>query len=460
MTLELNVETWAKQQFGTCELGDVRRTRRAVKMAAQFAAHPSGSTPEQTEDWSDCKAAYNLLNSENVTFSALASPHWKQTKARTSGHYLLLGDTTTISFDGDRQIAGMGIISSGDAHGYLLHSSLMVEADQGAIIGLAGQTIHYRQRIPKNEKRRQRLERARESEIWGTVIQQVGAPQENVRFTHVFDRGADNFEVYCHLLQQRTDWVIRAAQLKRLMRTPSGEKMQLRKYLQTLPVADTYQLEVPANEHQVARTATVAVRFSAIGMLRPHNRSPYARSCGIGLITMNVVEVLELNPPRGQKPLHWVLLTSHHVATFDDAWTVIEFYEKRWLIEEFHKALKTGCSLEDRLYETAHAWETLTAFLSIVAVRLLQLKTVAKAEPNRPAEEVIPRKWVQMLSAVKRGKHKNIHTVKDFMRGLAGLGGHLGRKHDGEPGWITLWRGFRKLHLLIRGHEAMSKRCG
>lgn len=461
MTVELNVETWAKQQFGTCELGDIRRTARAVKMATQFAAHPSGSTPEQTESWSDCKAAYNLLNSEEVTFSALASPHWEQTKARTSGHYLLLGDTTTISFDGDRQISGMGIISSGDAHGYLLHSSLMVDASLGSIIGLAGQTIHYRQRIPKNEKRRQRLERSRESEIWGNVIQQVGAPRENVRFTHVFDRGADNFEVYCHLLQQRTDWVIRAAQLTRSVTTPSGERMQLRKYLRTLRVAGTYQLEVPANEHQVARTATVAVRFGTIGMPRPRNYcGRYAKACGISFITMNVVEVLELNPPRGQKPLHWVLLTSHHVGTFDDALTVIGFYEKRPLIEEFHKALKTGCSLEDRLYETAHAWETLTGFLSIVAVRLLQLKTVAKAEPDRPAEEVVPRKWVQMLSAVKRGKHKNIRTVRDFMRGLAGLGGHLGRKSDGEPGWITLWRGFRKLHLLIRGHEAMNKRCG
>jgi hypothetical protein len=460
MTVELNVETWAKQQFGTCELGDVRRTARAVKMAAQFAAHPSGSTPEQTESWSDCKAAYNLLNSKAITFSALASPHWEQTKARTGGHYLLLGDTTTIRFDGDRQIAGMGIVSSGTAHGYLLHSSLMVDADRGTIIGLAGQSIHYRQPVSKNEKRCQRQNRFRESEIWGNVIQQVGVPQESVRFTHVFDRGADNFEVYCHLLQQRTDWVIRAAQLTRSVMTPSEETMQLRQHLATLPVAGTYQLEVPANAQQTARTATVAVRFCTIGMPRPRNCGHYARSCGIRFITMNVVEVLERNPPRGQTPLHWVLLTSHHVATFDEAWKVIEYYEQRPLIEEFHKALKTGCSLEERLYETAHPWETLTAFLSIVAVRLLQLKTVAKAEPDRPAEEVVPRTWVQMLSAVKQGKHKNIRTVRDFMRGLAGLGGHLGRKHDGEPGWITLWRGFRKLHVLIRGYEAMNRKCG
>src|SRR5262249_49331984 len=143
MTLELNVHAWAEQQFGECELGDARRTARAVKMAAQFASHPSGSTPEQTECWSDCKAAYHLLNSEDVTFTALAEPHWKQTRAQASGHYLLLGDTTTIRFDGDRQIEGMGIVSSGNAFGYLLHSSLMVNADDGTILGLAGQTIHY-----------------------------------------------------------------------------------------------------------------------------------------------------------------------------------------------------------------------------------------------------------------------------------------------------------------------------
>ena len=460
MAVELNVEIWARQQFGTCELGDARRTARAVKMAAQFAAHPSGSTPEQTESWSDCKAAYHRLNSEEVTFAALAGPHYKQTKARSSGHYLLLGDTTTVSFDGDRQITGLGIVSSGTAHGYLLHSSLMVDADRETIIGLAGQSIHYRQPVPKQEKRSERQHRFRESEIWGDVIQQVGAPQESARFTHVFDRGADNFEVYCHLLQQQTDWVIRAAQLTRLVTTPSGETMQLRNHLAMLSVAGTYRLEVPANAKQTARTATVAVRFGTVGIQRPRNCGHYGRSCGICFITMNVVEVLELNPPRGQSPLHWVLLTSHHVATFADAWMVIGFYEKRPLIEEFHKALKTGCSLEARLYETAHPWETVTAFLSIVAVRLLQLKTVAKAEPDRPAEEVVPRKWIRMLSAVKRGKHKNIRTVRDFMRGLAGLGGHLGRKNDGEPGWITLWRGFRKLHLLIRGHEAMNRRCG
>jgi hypothetical protein len=461
ITMELDVQAWAEEQFQSCDLGDARRTARAVTMAAQFAANPSGSTPEQTESWSDCKAAYRLFDCEDVTFAALATPHWQQTKARASGHYLLLGDTTIVSFDGDREISGMGIVSSGSAKGYLLHSSLMVTADPShQIVGLAGQTIYYRQRVPKREKQRQRLKRKRESEIWGEVIDQVGPPPENVRWTHVFDRGGDNFEVYCHLLLNHSDWVVRAAQLKRLVATPAGEQVQLGEYLQSCPVAGTYELEVKANHDQPTRTALVEVRFGPIGLPIPHDCGRFARECGITFITMHAVEVREVNAPPGVAPLRWVLLTSHPVTTFEEALEVITYYEQRPLIEEFHKALKTGCRLEDRLYETAQRWEAVTAMLSIVAVRLLQLKTVAKAEPDRPAGELVPRQWIDMLSAMRKGKRKQIHTASDFLRALAGFGGHLGRKSDGEPGWITLWRGFNKLHLLLRGAAAVNKKCG
>jgi hypothetical protein len=459
--MELDVKAWAAEQFQSCELGDERRTARAVRMAAQFAANPSGSTTEQTECWSDCKAAYRLFDCADVTFAGLATPHWERTKGRASGHYLLLGDTTTVSFDGERNIAGMGIVSSGSAKGYLLHSALMVTADNShQIVGLAGQTIHYRQPIAKNEKQRERLKRKRESEIWGEVIDQVGPPPENVRWTHVFDRGGDNFEVYCHLLLNQSDWVVRAAQLDRRIITLTGEKTKLGEYLQHCPLAGTYELEVKANYHQPARTALVEVRFGQIGLPIPHNCGRFAQECGITFITMHAVEVREVNPPPGAEPLRWVLLTSHVVTTFEEAWEVITYYEQRPLIEEFHKALKTGCRLENRLYETAKRWEAVTAMLSIVAVRLLQLKTVAKAEPDRPAAELVPQKWIEMLSAVRKGKHKRIHTIYEFMRALAGLGGHLGRKRDGEPGWQTLWRGFNKLHLLLRGAAAMAKKCG
>lgn len=458
MALELDVKTWAQQQFGECELGDARRTARAVLMAAQFAADPSGSTPRQTETWGDLKAAYGLLHEEDVTFAALAAPHWRQTCARTSGHYLVLGDTTTISC-GKRKVQGMGIVE-GRTTGWMLHSALMVDAQTEELIGLAGQTIYHRRAARKGEKQTTRLKRPRESQIWGTVIDLVGKPAEGVRFTHVFDRGADNYEVYCHLLQQRSDWVIRVAQLKRQVLTPAGAAQPLGVYLQTLPSAGAYELTVRANKNQPARTATVEVRFGSAVLPRPKSCGNYARQCGIKLVPIHVVEVRELAPPKGLKRLHWVLSTSHLVASFDQAWRVIGYYEKRPLIEEFHKALKTGCRIEARQYESAKPYEALTAFQSLVAVRLLKLRCEARTNPQRPASQVVPARWLEMLTRVRKGKHKNIRTVRDFYRGLAGLGGFLGRKHDGEPGWQTLWRGFQKLHLMLQGAEAHSKKCG
>jgi len=459
MALELDVNVWAAEQFDACDLGDARRTARAVRMAAQFAAHPSGSTPEQTETWADCKAAYRLFDNRDVTFAGLATPHWQRTRARTRGHYLLIDDTTTISFDGAREISGLGIVTSGSAQGFMLHSSLMVDAEDGEIMGLAGQAIYYRQRTPKKEKPRARLLRRRESEVWGEVIQQIGpAPHDEVRFTHVCDRGADNFEVYCHFLHQRVDWVVRAAQLTRLV-DANGETPQLRNYLKSQPVAGTYELKVPENEHQTARTAKLEVRFGRVGIPVPRDCGRFAKACGITFIVMNVVEVRETDVPAGTQPLQWVLLTSHPISNFAEALIMIDYYKRQPLIEEFHKNLKTNCRIEERLYEAADRWENVAALLSIVAVRLLQLKTIAVKQPERLAQEVVPQGWLQMLHVLRGPRKKRIATAREFLRALAGLGGHLGRKHDGEPGWITIWRGFNKLHLLLRGAAAMKK-CG
>src|SRR5690606_13307057 len=115
----------------------------------------------------------------------------------------------------------------------------------------------------------------------------------------------------------------------------------------------------------------------------------------------------------------------------------IEYYERRWLIEEFHKAIKTGCRLESRQYATADRLEAVAGIISVLAVRLVQLKTIARTQPNRPAKEIVPSEWLEMLQAQRKVQ---VETVRDFFRHLAGLGGFLMRKRDGEPGWITIWR--------------------
>jgi hypothetical protein len=254
--------------------------------------------------------------------------------------------------------------------------------------------------------------------------------------------------------------VIRAAQLKRLFRDDQGVERSLDEQLARQEVAGSYQLEVRANKNQPARTAQLEVRLAAVTMPRPRSGvSRYARSRGVREIAMWAVEVREVRPPRGVKPLRWVLLTSEPVRRFNDAWRVIEYYERRPLVEEYHKCLKTGCRVEERQYRTGQRLAPVIGLLSVLAVRLLELKLAARTQPEQAAADVVPAAWLAALPAVSKSR-KPIHTVRDFFRALAGLGGFLGRKGDGEPGWQTVWRGLHTLLLCLRGAEAMRIKCG
>jgi len=423
-----------------------------------MAEHPDGSTPDQMEHWKDLKAAYRLFDCKDVTFAALAEPHWRHTRSLARGTVLLIGDTTELNLSLARDITGLGPTGDGRTQGFFLHNSLMVDTASGDIVGMAGQELFYRQPQPEEDNTYRQTQRPRESEVWGRVIDLVGPPADEVQYIHVFDRGADNLEVFGHLLQQRCDWVIRAAQLHRSVWTSDERKLSLQAALDEQPVLGTYELEVRAAHGQPPRTARLQVRAAQVTVRRPKRATPYLKQIGFHELTQWVVEAREVHPPDGVEPLHWVLWTSLPVASFEAAWQVLEYYEKRWLIEEVHKAMKTGCRLEQRQYAAAHRLEAVAGLTSVLAVRLVQLKTLARAQPDLPAEHVVPKLWLTMLRALR--KRPQITTLRDFFRHLAGLGGFLMRKRDGEPGWITLWRGLDKLLLALRGYNAMQRKCG
>jgi hypothetical protein len=371
MSLSIETSAWAQEQFGDCQLGDVRRTKRLIDVAEQVANNPSASFPRQMESWGDLKAAYRLFGRKEVSFEAIARPHWQQTRSVAPGRYLVLGDTTEIDFGYHRDIEGLSKIGNGSGRGFLLHNALMVATDTEAIIGVAGQVIHYRQPAPKKENKSRRFKRQRESRVWGDVVDQIGLPAEGVQLIHVFDRGADDFEVFCHLIENRGDWVVRAKSTHRKVHTPSGEEMPLQAYVETLPLGGTYELKLRARPKQPARTAKLEVYSGALSMPIPRHRSAYVKGLNPAPLTMSVVWVREVDAPAGVKPIEWVLYTSLPVETFDDAWTVIEYYECRWLIEEYHKALKTGCGVQRRLLRKAKRLEPVVGLMSVVAVRLL-----------------------------------------------------------------------------------------
>lgn len=458
---------WAEEQFGQCDLGDRRRTKRLVQMAQQVANNPSASLPDQAETWGDLKAAYRLFGNADVTFAAVAAGHWQRTRQQPPGRYLILGDTTELDFGGLRSIEGAGPTGNGGGLGFLLHTGLLVHAPTRAVAGVAGATIHYRKPKKKHKKREnasQRVKREdRESQVWGRVIDAIGPPPTGVQWVHVFDRGADDFEVYCHLLQNRSSWVIRASKMQRKIVDAKGESRPVEELLPELTKVGSYELCLRARPGQAARTAQLEISVGQVTLPRPRFASCYVKQSGHAAIPMNVVRVCEVDPPTGVEPIEWVLYTSLEVATFADAWQIIEYYESRWLIEEYHKALKTGCAVTRHELRTAKRLEALVGLLTVVAVRLLSLKSTARTDADRPAATVVPTLWLHMLKAARKNLRR-IHdlTVYQFYRELAKLGGFLGRKHDGEPGWITIWRGWEKLNTLVRGAQLAQqlKNCG
>lgn len=374
---------------------------------------------------------------------------------------LILCDTTEIDFK--RDVAGLGPVGKGTGRGFFLHSGLMRDAESGAISGLAGQVLFHRQpkpqkKVHKNTKRRSA---DRESLAWGKLIDHIGIPRHRAKWLHICDRGADDYEVYLRAYLNHCGWVIRAARLNRQVlevdtAAVDPQPIELQELIAKSAVQGTSQVDVPRQGNRLARTAEVTIRFNRLRMPLPQRGNDWIRKHAPDEpLLMSVVELKEDDPPVGVDPLHWVLLTSEVVETLDDAQRILGYYKLRWGVEEYHKALKTGCQVEKRYYETSARLERVTGLLAVLAVRLLQIRSLAAADPDRPAKDVVPRQWIEVLTQVRKKSSEGL-TIRQFVKMLAGLGGHLGRKRDGNPGWITLWRGLEKLLLILRGTRLKS----
>jgi hypothetical protein len=180
-------------------------------------------------------------------------------------------------------------------------------------------------------------------------------------------------------------------------------------------------------------------------------------------VALWLVRVSEIEPPRGAKPVEWILLTSIKVASLEEAWERVEWYKCRWIVEEFHKAQKTGCGVEDLQFTTSQALEPMIALLSVVAVSLLNLREASRqpdAEQRR-ATDLVAECYVRVLSRWRYKKDRADLSVHEFFYALARLGGHQNRKGDHRPGWLVLWRGWMALQQMMDGAEAVGfKTCG
>ena len=460
-------EQWAQTEFAFADLGDQRRNRRLVKIAQALAANPGGTLPQAFPHWDELKAAYRFFGQAGVSFERILAPHWERTQAacRQPGEYLIIEDTTLLDYtDHHPATEDLGVIGDGSGRGFELHNALAVRVEgwtleqrpEGVVVGLFGQRCSTPRPKPKTKKQAPRYTQPRKTQCWAAALEAAGSPPPGVQWIYLADCESDFYEPMETCQRRRTDFIIRAYHNRRLAQ---GEGHLLEKLAQA-PVLGQTTVEVRARPGQSARTAIVAVRAVRVDLDGPWRPGGWRKP----LANIYAVEVYEVHTPEGVKePLHWILLTSLPCTTWAQVQRVIGRYTARWWVEEYHKALKSGAGVEDSQLERAYKLESLIAVLSVVAVRLLSTKLLARSRPESfDAAQSFGPQMLALLEA-KLGKPKGGWTNANVLIATARLGGFLARKHDGMPGWQTIWRGWHRLMWMAEGVETLKleqKRCG
>lgn len=453
-----------KAIFGQAALGDRRRSARLAQTFDLMRRHPGGTLPNKLASPPDLRGFYRLCDQEQVDHRAIiaaARQHTLTKIAACEGPVLLLHDATELDYTSLKSLAGdLGQIGKGVNRGYICHNVLAVDEQTGEVLGLVDQILHHRDDVPEKETLTQcRMRETRESLLWIHGTKHLPADK---RLVDISDQGSDTFEFLEHETHSGRTFVVRACKIRKVYagHQAIGKRQYLKAYADSLPELGRFTMDVQAQKKRKARkNAEFVVRGGPVLVCPPHAKHG---NHGDEPLPLYVVRITESSPPPREKPIEWMLLTNEPVEIFDDAWRASTWYEMRWIVEEYHKAKKTGCQIEDMQFTTTARMEPAIALLSVVATTLLNLRDASRRADaeTRPAATILSPEYVKVLSAWRYREPRDL-TVHSFFYALARLGGHQNRKSDRRPGWLVLWRGWIKLQSMLDGYEAaMASRCG
>ncbi len=267
----------------------------------------------------------------------------------------------------------------------------------------------------------------------------------------VCDRGGDDDEAMRAARDVGHDFLFRANQNRLAFVTPEQDRQEhLLDYARSLPSRGGDVMEIAGRGGRPPRTAVVCLAGAAVGIPAPAG-TPQRRSQPV--IAGWVVRIGEPDPPPGvAEPLEWILIGSVAASTLEQLRERRDGYCRRWMVEVYHDIEKNGGSEEDRRFETAERMAACLAVLSVAAVRVYPLRCALEVQPEAAAEQTGTAAEIRGIRRLLRHP-KGRFTVREFVRGVAKLGGFLGRRCDGEPGIRALWRGYQRLQDMVQGFQ-------
>ena len=433
-------------EFVGADLGDQRRTARLMRLVESMAKDPSLSFPKAMPDAAALEATYRMFNNVKVRPEAILRPHVEQTVQRVLKEPVVLvaHDSSVMSFNSEGK---EGLTQHFSKQQFLAHCSLAMQADEThRPLGLLAMSYHLQVKTPEKLL----------NERWPDHIREVhalGIAPQNV--VHLMDRESDDYDLLSFMNTMGARFVSRAKFNRRtvdgdyleasLGRAMMQAEREVRLSRRTGKRVGAKQLK--ANPARDGRVTTLSISAERVEI----PRTPTAQKSAPKQTQLNVVRVWEATPPPNETAVEWILYTSEPIDTAEQILQIVDWYRARWVIEEFFKSLKTGCSFEKRQLGDLHSLSNALALLAPMAWHLLLIKSEARSRPLTPAHHVLDEDELEVLrlAAVRgRGLPEN-PTVLDVMLSIAALGGH--QKHNGLPGWQSLARGYQQLTTLVAG---------
>ena len=435
------------------DLGDQRLNKRLVRLVDDLLRAPEASVPVASGDWAATKAAYRFWDNPRVDPHDIRAAHRDVTLERIDAHrhepLLVLQDTTSFDFTDHPGTTGLGYLAGSKRFGLWLHTALAVSR-AGVPLGPLHQFTWTRdlKDLGKRALRNQKETADKESQRWldALAATEAALPPEQMVIT-VADREADFYDLFAAPRRPGSHLLIRAKPRRRVRQVEG----LLGRAVRATAAAGTMAVELRRGDDRPPRQAVLTVRFATVDLAPP---STHVRRKELPHLRLTAILAEEEDPPEGQEPVRWWLLTTLPIHGLADAMQAVAWYTLRWLVERYHYVLKSGCRIEQLQLETAERLQRALATYAVVAWRLLWLTYEARRHPEASCQGVLtPEQWQVLHRVVKKTDRipASPPSLREAVRQIARLGGFLARKGDGEPGVKTIWRGLRRLDDLVTG---------
>ncbi len=444
---------WAQKQFGQADLNDPRRTQRLVALATSLAEQPGIPISKLIISPADMEGAYRFIHNDQIKAEDIAEAGFYVTaqEAFEQQTLLALEDTTSLSYSHHSIQDTLGHSNQGNRHrAMFVHSTLLFAPETHTVVGLIEQQRWTRD-IEKRGQRHQHATRPykeKESYKWEQasrhVAERLGEKMSEV--ISVCDREADLFEYLTYKHEQQQRFIVRSMQ----SRCIEEHDNRLYDYASKLLSAGSKELKIPQKGGRKSRTAHLDIKYAPVTLKSPANKKEFDN---ISLYYVGCIEQGE-----SDDKLAWHLLTSEPVTNKEEALNIVSYYERRWLIEDFHKAWKSeGTQVEQLRMQSKDNLERLSVILAFIATRLLQLRFMneSKELSSSCCERVLKGKaWKLMwLKLEKKKLPKEAPNISWAYKSIARLGGWKDTKRTGRASVKTLWQGWFRLQTILEGYE-------